>query len=79
MEYFKTLFKNYIGPMLVAAVVINGYWAYSTIQVQQAVIAQLQTQTQELSMAIGNQCQTLLERQGFIVEEAKKKEVPEEN
>jgi len=76
-QYFLDLFKNYIGPILVAAVCVNGYWAYNTIQIQQAALEALQVQTQELSLAIGNQCQAMLESKGFTVE--KKKVEVEEN
>ena len=60
MKYFQELLKNYIGPALVAAVCIYGYWSYQTIQAQQVAIDQM-------SQILSGQCEVMLKQQGYEV------------
>ena len=73
-QYFLDLIKNYVGPILVAAVLIYGYTAYqerqaleSTVLMQQEALVELRTQTTELSATLTGHCKELLESQGFVI------------
>ena len=71
MKFYQEFLKTYVGPAIVAGVVIGGYYAYNTIQQQKVVIDNL------LGVLYG-QCHVMLEQQGFSVSEPVVEEVPEE-
>lgn len=60
---------TYLGPALVAGVIIGGWWAHNEIKLHKENITLLETQTTEFSLALANQCKPILERQGFVVTE----------
>jgi len=60
MKFYQEFLKTYVGPAIVAAVVIGGYYAYNTIQGQKQVI-------DNLLGVLNGQCQVMLEQQGFGV------------
>lgn len=61
--------KNYLGPALVAAVIILGWWAWNDIDIKKQNIEALQKQLNEVGMVLSNQCQAMLEQRGFTVEQ----------
>lgn len=63
MNYFKDLVKNYIGPALVAAVLIYGYWSYQTVSLQKQIIQQQTEVLNQLSQVLSGQCQAMLDAQ----------------
>jgi hypothetical protein len=73
-KYFIELLKNWVGPALVALVIIGGYWAYSDIQAKGEALRIMSEQTQivaeqrdSLLQVFNGQCQQLLEGQGHVV------------
>jgi hypothetical protein len=72
-QWFMEMFKTYLGPALVAACIIGGYWAYNTIDAQAQALEQMRIQTTELSQVLSGQCTQMLESQGFSVEKVEEK------
>lgn len=71
MKFYQEFLKTYVGPAIVAGVVIGGYYAYNTIQQQKVVI-------DNLLGVLNGQCQVMLEQQGFGVTEPVVEESTEE-
>ena len=71
MKFYQEFLKTYVGPAIVAGVVIGGYYAYNTIQQQKVVI-------DNLLGVLNGQCQVMLEQQGYGVTAPVVEEVPEE-
>jgi hypothetical protein len=74
VNYFKELFKNFIGPILVAATLIYGYWSYATIRNQNAALEIMRSQAQEMALALSGKCQKILIDQGYTVEKIEETE-----
>ena len=60
MSYFKELLKNYIGPALVAGVLIYGWYSYNLLKAQEKAIT-------DMAIVLSGQCQQMLETQGFLI------------
>ena len=67
IEYLKNLLKYWLGPAIAVAALINGWWAWSDVQVKNAQIVELQKQTISLSQYLSGQCKQLLESKDFVV------------
>jgi hypothetical protein len=80
MSWIKNLVSTYLGPALVAGVLIYGWWSTSDIDTKRAEIDELRKQTETLSLALSNQCRQILENAGFeIIEPKDEDEEPAED